>query len=180
MQSRRAALVGLSAFWLTGCGDSLRPKVTSNKDQAYSIKLERVLVAMDLKATTLLRGTPIVPSEIEKAMTRRWASLGVSLQSVDLETSKDKTNALADAVMRFQPKQIMELDVDNIKFLMGLVTDVSIEGSVLDAATQKRIWRSSIDLKGRFSAKIYKIPPDKAADEIVDALTAKLTADGLL
>ena len=61
-----------------------------------------------------------------------------------------------------------------------MITKVSIDGYIFDVATQKRIWSSSIDLYGRFSARIYKLDPGKVSEEIVDALTAKLSVDGLL
>jgi hypothetical protein len=178
--SRRFILWGGAALSVAGCSDSLKPTIQSNKDSTYSQKLTRVLLATRLQTSASLKNTPLVAENILQAIAAKWTALGVTVDGVDIENPRTGAKDLADAITRFRPEQVAELATASVTSLMGLPTDVVIDCSIYEGASKKRVWRSSISLKGRFGAKVAKIPPDKAAGEIADALTAKLQADGLL
>ena len=135
---------------------------------------------MDLKNKTDLANTPIVPSEIGEVMSRNWAAFGVTVREIEAQPL-DLGNQVAVAMTQFKPTQVMQLSLAKTVAYHGyLISNMSLAGSIFDVASKRIVWRSSIDLAGRFSARINKLDPHKVSEEIVDALTAKLTADGLL
>ena len=110
MPTRRSAFLAVASLCLAGCGYSVHPNVTSNKDQSYALKLQRVLVAMDLKSTTALANTPIVSSEIGNAISNKWAPFGVSVRMIELQPL-DTASGVAAAMAQFHPTQVMQLSL---------------------------------------------------------------------
>src|SRR5689334_17707610 len=178
--TRRLVVLGLLAGPLAACSDSLRPVLESNKDADYKQKLTRVLVVAGL--LLIGRESQVISlTELKRSMTEKWAAYGVTVDLVDgMPSAQGGPSTRIEAMKTFQPAQVLEIQTASKMTLLGQTTNISFDCSVIDVASKKRIWRATLALKGRFDAKIFKIPPDKAADEIVDALTQKLRSDGLL
>ena len=179
MHSRRLILPLALLGTVAACQTPLKPKIQSNKDAAYAQRLTNVLLATDLRTGSALKMTPIDTGLICKAIEDKLAARGVTVTSIDLEGGDGNTRALADAVARARPQQILELAAATVTKRGGLPIFASFDASIYDLALRKRIWRATITT-GQMNELGFVTAPQAAADEIATALANKLQADGLL
>ena len=130
------------------------------------------------------------PSELQQSLTAKWSPLGVTWQVVDFDAVTDKKKALVDAVESFAPTQVLELHTASFQLIGGVIRVVdgyTVDVSLTDLAEKKRVWRSTIEFRSFAASGRLRngpagsaIPHQEDANELVDALTAKLRGDGLL
>jgi hypothetical protein len=158
----------------------------SNKDSSYQKKITRVLV------TTALRAPDLSPtqnegfvkaSEIRQSLAAAWGPLGVSFEVVDLNSGQ----GAVDAAARFAPQQVLALTLQGYRLYSFVVDAYTVDASLTDVSTNRRVWRTSVQFRGmeqsgriRHSGLGGAISHQNDADDLVQALTAKLKADGLL
>jgi len=183
---RRRSIVGGLALALAGC--SAPVAVTqSNRDANYHQKLGRVVVAVALHHFGLNDGqnaTFVKASELQQSFTSRWAPLGLSVVALDVY---GRPQALAEAVTQSGAQQVLELKLAGYQLASYVVDGYSVDAGLLDVASQKRVWRAIVDFRdfataGRLRTGAFGKPigHQQEADELVDTLTVKLKADGLL
>jgi hypothetical protein len=180
----------------------------SNRDSSYQQKITRVLVTTSFRAPDLSATQNegfVRASEIRQSLAAAWGPLGVSFEIVDLNSKQDvaagsatrftplksgqeaAVEAAVEAAARFAPQQILELTLKSYTLYKYVVDAYTVDASLTDVATKRRVWRSSVEFKGimesgriRHSGFGGAISHQNDADDLVQALTAKLKADGLL
>lgn len=190
---RRLALIGAATAFLAGCSSPVGGGPT-NKDQGYHQKISRILIATAFRGQLLTARQANVfirPAELQKSLTAKWSPLGITWQTVDLDAVTDKPKALADAIASFNPTQVLELKTTIYALVGGGIFEVvdgyNVDASLVDLATKKRVWRSVIEFRpfarggrGRTGPAAMALSHQDDADDLIDTLTAKLKADGLL
>jgi hypothetical protein len=156
----------LPLFMLFACG---HVNVASNKDTAYSKKLERVLISLSLDKT-YLTGQTVALSFSDKLNKRGVVVQTIVPNPLELEGG----NALKATIATFRPSQVMGLVATSITSNQYGPVAFTLEGSIYDSATKKRVWRSSIRFSGSFGNA------QANADKFVDTVIQQLEADGLL
>jgi hypothetical protein len=158
----------------------------SNKDSSYQKKIARVLVTTALRMPNLSATQNegfVRASEIRQSLAAAWGPLGVSFEVVDLNSGQ----GTAAAVAQFAPQQILSLTLEGVRLYKFVVDAYRVDASLLDVSTNRRIWRTIVRFRGmedsgriRHSGLGGAISHQNDADDLVQALTAKLKADGLL
>ncbi len=190
---RRCLLLGVAIAPVTACSAPVAMG-ESNKDPAYQRKLDRVLVTVAFRSRLLddkQNATFMRAQELKQSFAAKWAPLGVSVETLDLDSASDPAKALADAIASFGPTQVMELKVTTWNTKSSLVITVvdgyAVDVSILDPGTKKRVWRATVDFgeasrSGRLRRNLdgSDRSHQSDADDFVDVLTIKLKAEGLL
>jgi hypothetical protein len=170
----RFVVVALVLLTAAAC-ESYKPIIEANKDSTCQQKLTRVLVATNLAANGALATSSVTPARLQKAISDKWSALGVTVSTVDLEGPNGGPGALASAIARDRPQQVLEIVATSGVKQGSFVTAASFQCSVYDTTLKKRIWRSQIITRG----DLFHLKQE-AASEIVDVLTDRLKSDGLL
>ncbi|TAJ97430.1 MAG: hypothetical protein EPO10_27515 [Reyranella sp.] len=157
-------------------------KTVSNVDAAYGRKLDRVLVTVDLgyrhspglvmtnEATYLKMG------EVVDSLRAAFAPTGVTTEFVTEES------AVPAATASFRPTQFLNIHVSSYSKDMGSPNAFTLKCEVRDAATQKRIWLSTITFEASQTAgtRLLRAASKKAADNFADNLVGRLRQDRLI
>jgi hypothetical protein len=163
-------------FGLFGCAHQVNVNVTSIKDVTYNKKLDRILVSLSVDKFPMAFGNPIhFEQKITQVFTDKLNKRGVIAQTVvpnplELESG----TAMKAAVATFQPHQVMDFGAISMVSSPNGPGNLTLEGSIYDTATKKRVWRASIRLSG------FLDDAQTNADKLVDAVIQKLQTDGLL
>jgi hypothetical protein len=170
---------------LGGCSSPVEISGT-NRDSSYQKKITCVLVATALRAPNLSPTQNegfVRASEIRQSLAAAWGPLGVSFEVVDLNSGQ----AAAEAMAGLAPQQILALTLQDYRLYSYVVDAYTVDASLTDIPTKRRIWRSSVRFNGmeesgriRHSGFGGAISHQNDANDLVQALTTKLKADGLL
>jgi hypothetical protein len=167
----------------------------SNKDQNYQSTLSRVLVTKAFflpDMTDTHRSAFIRTDELQKSLEASWGLLGVSVEVVDLDRTRDRRTVVSDATATFHPTQQLNLTTTEWHkapslVVANVVTSYTIDASLVDVATGKRVWRAALAFQhpavgGRWRSGPTGSPlsHDDDANDLVALLTTRLRADGLL
>jgi hypothetical protein len=184
--SRRRSILGGLGLVLAGCSPPVA-MTQSNRDTNYDQKLGRVVVAVALRQYGFndnQNATFVKASELQQSFTSRWAPMGVSVEVVDVV---GRPQAQADAVTQSGAQQVLELKLAGYQLASYVVDGYSVDASVLDVASKKRVWRAIVDFRAFATGGRLRTGPlgkpighRGEADELVDLLTAKLKTDGLM
>ena len=151
---------------LNGCANV---KAYSNKDATYTGTLGRLLVSTSLDKTYL--DSRKVSQSLSDRLSKHGVATKVIVQNpLELESGKN----LKEAASTFKPTQIMELVATSVTRNQYGPVAFTLDTSVYDINTKKRIWRSQILFNGSFG------DAQTNADKFVDAVVQKLRTDGLL
>ncbi len=174
--------------WLTflaGCSPPVGLTV-ANKDPSYGGKLSRVLVIMALRQEFLSASqneSLIRDFEIRQALADSWAPLGVEVQVVDVNDRE----ATAQALAVFAPTQALTLALKHVSTRSFVVATYSIDASVFDVPTGKRVWRATIDFAEFMKGGHFRTGPlgtaithQAEANNLAKVLTEKFKAEALL
>lgn len=189
---RRTLLLVAATLALSGCA----PPVSmgeSNKSATYQRKIGRILVAraFDTPLVTEKQSNVFIRAdELQQSLTAKWSPLGVTWQVVDIERTTDRKKAMDEAIASFAPTELIELQTKSVRIIgsfFRVVDGYVVDASLVDVGEKKRVWRTEIEFKpfatgGRMrnGAAGSAIGHQDDANDLVDALTAKLKADGLL
>jgi hypothetical protein len=169
---------------MAGCAAPVEVK-GSNRDPAYQGKITRVLVTTELRAPGL-KATQnegfVRAFEIRESLAAAWGPLGVSFIVVDLADGQG-----AAEVAQFAPQQLLALTLKGHRLYSYVVDAYDVDASLTDVSTKRRVWRGSMRFNGmqesgrmRHSGLGGAISHQNDANDLVQALTAKLKSDGLL
>jgi hypothetical protein len=167
----------------------------SNKDRNYQSTLSRVLVTKafflpDMSDTH--RNAFIRTSELQKSLEASWGPLGVSVEVVDLDRTRDRRTVVNDATATFHPTHQLNLTTTewhkaSSLVVANVVTSYAVDASLVDVATGKRVWRATLAFQNAAVGGRWRNGPTGAArpheddaNDLVALLTARLKADGLL
>ncbi len=163
-------------FTITSCASPLKVNIESKRDTAYLEKIDNILIFVSLDKICT-ESSPVSQSFITKLSARDVVTESLVIHSDD---SKDVQK---NALTRFKPKQVMYLIPKVIKTstitsgnkkVGAHVLGWTLESSLYDTNTKKRIWRSSIEwVSGRHCGQ-------ESSDIMVEEIIEKLEADGLL
>lgn len=152
---------------LLGCG--ARIMVASNKDTSYQNKLQRIVLVASINNTYLKQEL------VSQSFVTKLSGHGVPIEIINVNPLELDTNSTVKAaVERQNATQIMTLATTQVISRDHRPVAFTLDCSVFDTATKKRIWRSSIQFSGSEPGA------DKNADKFVDTIIAKLQSDGLL
>jgi hypothetical protein len=163
-------------FTIASCAVPLKVNIESRRDAAYLEKIDKILIFVSLDK--------ICPesSPVSQSFITQLSARGVITESLVIHRD-DSKDVQDNALKRFEPKQLMYLIPKRIKtstITSGnkkIGTNVSgwtLECSVYDTGTKKRIWRSSIEwISGSHCGQ-------EIADILVEEIIEKLETDGLL
>jgi hypothetical protein len=175
---------------LAGCGKTVVVGQSKKADE-YNTKLQRVLVAVNLQTpgmTNTHKHALMVPAELKQAFNAKLvAPFGVSVNYIELDGAANKVETLANAVSTGKPTQVLELKTVGLQMYAYVLDGYTIDASLYDTATRKIVWRSEVILppfassgRSRNGPVSSPLSHQNDADDVVDTLTAKLKADGLL
>jgi hypothetical protein len=134
---------GLVVVWvgllIAGCSSPVAVG-QSNKAVGYSRKLQRVLVATNLQSpgmTATHKNALIRPEELRQAFDAKWAPLGAAVEVVDLDAAPNKPEALAAAIARVSPTQVIELKTASYTTTSYVLDGYSISANLYDPVAKK-------------------------------------------
>ena len=178
-------LIGTMMLAVAGCSAPVEISGT-NRDSSYQQKIARVLVTTNLRAPDLSARQNegfVRADEIRQSLAAAWGPLGVSFEVVDLNSGQ----GAAAAAAQFGPQQILALTLQRYRLYSFVVDAYTVDASLTDVSTKKRVWRGAVQFRGmeesgrmRHSGMGGAISHQNDANDLVQALTAKLKADGLL
>jgi hypothetical protein len=153
---------------------------------SYQQKITRVLITTALRAPDLSARQNegfVRADEIRQSLAAAWGPLGVSFEVVDLNSGQ----GVAAAAAQFAPQQILALTLQGYGLYKFVVDSYTVDASLTDVSTKRRVWRAAMEFKGimesgrmRHSGLGGAISHQNDANDLVQALTAKLKADRLL
>lgn len=157
-------------------------KTVSNVDAAYGRKLDWLLVSVDLgyrHSSGLVvtnEETYLKMDEVVDSLRAAFASTGVTTEFVTEES------AVPAATASFRPTQMLNIRVSSYTKDMGNPNAFTLKCEVRDAATQKRIWLSTITFEAPQTAgtRLLRAASKKAADNFADNLVGRLRQDRLI
>lgn len=157
-------------------------KTVSNVDAAYGRKLDWLLVSVDLgyrHSSGLVvtnEATYLKMDEVVHSLRAAFASTGISTEFVTEES------AVPAATASFRPTQMLSIRVSSYTKDMGNPNAFTLKCEVRDAATQKRIWLSTITFEASQTAgtRLLRAASKKAADNFADNLVGRLRQDRLI
>ncbi|TAJ28968.1 MAG: hypothetical protein EPO67_15740 [Reyranella sp.] len=158
----------------------------SNRDASYQKKITRVLVTVSIRSPDLSPTQNegfVRAAEIRQSLTAAWGPSGVAVEVIDLAAGQSAGAAVAS----FAPQQILSLTLQAYQLYRYVVDAYTVDASLLDVATNRRVWRTTVQFRGlvesgriRHSGLGGAISHQNDADDLAQALTAKLKTDGLL
>jgi hypothetical protein len=189
---RRTLLLGSPMLGLAACAPPVSTGV-SNKSDAYQHKISRVLVAKAFNTPLLTEKQAnvfISAEELQQSLAAKWLPLGVTWQVVDIDATTEKKKALDDATTSFAPTEILTLVTKSVRIIgsfIRVVDGYGVDASLSDVSEKKRVWRTEVEFKPFASGGRMRhgfagsaIPHQDDANDLIDALTAKLKSDGML
>ncbi len=171
---------GVLGAAVAGCTTDV--KTVSNVDAAYGRKLDRLLVSVDLgyrHSSGLVvtnEATYLKMDEVVDSLRAAFAPTGVTTEFVT------EDSALPAATASFRPTQILNIRVSSYTKDMGNPNAFTLTCEVRDAATQKRIWLSTITFEASQTAgtRLLRAASKKAADNFATNLVGRLRQDRLI
>jgi len=170
---------------VAGCSAPVEVSGT-NRDSSYQQKITRVLITTALRAPDLSARQNegfVRADEIRQSLAAAWGPLGVAFEVVDLNSGQ----GVAAAAAQFAPQQILALTLQGYGLYKFVVDSYTVDASLTDVSTKRRVWRAAMEFKGimesgrmRHSGLGGAISHQNDANDLVQALTAKLKADRLL
>jgi hypothetical protein len=170
---------------VAGCSAPVEVSGT-NRDSSYQQKITRVLITTALRAPDLSARQNegfVRADEIRQSLAAAWGPLGVSFEIVDLNSGQ----GVAAAAAQFAPQQILALTLQGYGLYKFVVDSYTVDASLTDVSTKRRVWRAAVEFKGimesgrmRHSGLGGAVSHQNDANDLVQALTAKLKADRLL
>ncbi len=189
---RRILLLSTVALSLTACS----PPVSigeSNKSATYQRKISRVLVARVFTnpLVTEKQGNAFIQvDELQQSLTAKWSPLGVTWQVVDIDRTADRKKVTESAIESSGSTEVMELQIKSARIIgsfFRVVDGYVLDASLIDVGEKKRVWRTEVEFKpfasggrARNGAAGSAVSHQDDANELIDVLTTKLKADGLL
>lgn len=176
------ALGAVGILGMAGTACTTDVKTVSNVDAAYGRKLDRLLVSVDLgyrHSSGLVvtdEATYLKMDEVIDSLRAAFASTGVTTEFVTQES------AVPAATASFRPSQILNIGVSAYTKDMGSPNAFTLKCEIRDAATQKRIWLSTITFEASQTAgtRLLRAASKKAADNFASNLVGRLRQDRLI
>ncbi len=172
---RRQALLGLGAT-LVGCTPEQKLVTQSNVVAGPQRKLGRVLIviaAVSPQLTEAQNATLLQVPELKRSFEAKWPPLGISVEVIDAAQA-------ANTTATFKASQVLSLRPGRWSRRGNFVQTYDIDADLLEASSNKIVWRSSTELPDFFKVSHTAENRPIAADRYVDSLTAKLREDGFI